>query len=222
MNVFITGVNKGIGLALALKYADEGANVIGVCRQASPELKDSEVEYWEGFHLTKDDAYENFEKVLKGRKLDIVINNAGILRNESFDSLGKASFHSIREQLEVNSLTPLRVIHALAPHLKNPAKVGIITSRMGSIEDNTSGGMYGYRMSKAAANMAGVSLAHDLKDRNVSVALLHPGYVRTDMTNNNGNIDPKESAEGLYNVMKNLTIETTGKFWHTNGEILPW
>ena len=93
---------------------------------------------------------------------------------------------------------------------------------MGSIGDNTSGGRYGYRMSKAALNMAGVSLAHDLKERGIAVAILHPGFVRTDMTSHQGLVDPPESAAGLLARIDELTIETSGTFWHMNGEILPW
>jgi NAD(P)-dependent dehydrogenase (short-subunit alcohol dehydrogenase family) len=93
---------------------------------------------------------------------------------------------------------------------------------MGSIGDNTSGGRYGYRMSKAAVNVAGVSLAHDLKARRVAVVILHPGFVRTDMTGHNGLIDPPESAAGLIARIDALTLESSGSFLHMNGERLPW
>lgn len=93
---------------------------------------------------------------------------------------------------------------------------------MGSIGDNGSGGHYGYRMSKAALNMAGVSLAHDLRPRGIAVAILHPGYVRTDMTGGGGHIDPPEAARGLLQRLDELTLESTGSFWHANGERLPW
>ncbi len=128
----------------------------------------------------------------------------------------------MRRQFEVNSLGPLRVTAALRGNLGQGSKVAIVTSRMGSIEDNTSGGRYGYRMSKAAVNMAGRSLANDLKDRGVAVAILHPGFVRTEMTGHQGLIDPPESAAGLIARIDELTLETTGGFWHANGEIIPW
>jgi NAD(P)-dependent dehydrogenase (short-subunit alcohol dehydrogenase family) len=114
------------------------------------------------------------------------------------------------------------VTHALLPQLGPGAKVGILTSRMGSIGDNTSGSRYGYRMSKVAVNMAGVSLAHDLRDRGIAIALLHPGYVRTDMTRHNGLIDPPEAAAGLISRMDDLSMGSSGVFWHQNGEVLPW
>ncbi|MGC4094116.1 MAG: SDR family NAD(P)-dependent oxidoreductase [Polyangiaceae bacterium] len=111
---------------------------------------------------------------------------------------------------------------AFAPRLASGAKVALITSRMGSIADNTSGAYYGYRMSKAALNMAGASLAHDLLHQGVAIAIFHPGFVRTEMTGNNGGIDPKEAARGLLERIDELTLETSGSFWHMNGEQLPW
>jgi NAD(P)-dependent dehydrogenase (short-subunit alcohol dehydrogenase family) len=123
---------------------------------------------------------------------------------------------------EVNSLGPLLTTQALVGNLGEGSKVGIITSRMGSIDDNDSGGSYGYRMSKAAVNAAGKSLSIDLKPKGIAVAILHPGWVRTDMTGHNGLIDTDESACGLLDRMEELTLETSGSFWHTNGELLPW
>jgi NAD(P)-dependent dehydrogenase (short-subunit alcohol dehydrogenase family) len=131
-------------------------------------------------------------------------------------------FDRMRRQFEVNSLGPLRVTYALLPNLDEGSKVVIITSRMGSIGDNTSGSRYGYRMSKAAVNIAGVSLSHDLRPRGIAVAILHPGFVRTEMTNHQGLIDAPESAAGLLQRINELTMETSGSFWHANGERLPW
>ena len=114
------------------------------------------------------------------------------------------------------------MVRAPLARLGEGARIGLVTSRMGSIGDNTSGGRYGYRMSKAALNMAGVSLAHDLRPRGVAVAILHPGFVRTDMTGGNGLIDPPESARGLADRLEELTLDNTGGFWHMSGEPLPW
>jgi NAD(P)-dependent dehydrogenase (short-subunit alcohol dehydrogenase family) len=102
------------------------------------------------------------------------------------------------------------------------SKIAVITSRMGSIGDNTSGGSYGYRMSKAAANMAGVSLARDLRSKGISVAMIHPGFVKTDMTGQGGKVAPADAARGVIARIDALGLETSGGFWHASGERLPW
>ncbi|MAL84047.1 MAG: short-chain dehydrogenase, partial [Idiomarina sp.] len=127
-----------------------------------------------------------------------------------------------RAQFEVNALAPLRVTEALLPNLKEGSKVAMITSRMGSIADNGSGSRYGYRMSKAALNAAGKSLSLDLKDQGISVVLLHPGFVQTDMVNHAGDIPAETAAERLIQRIDELSLDTTGQFFHSNGEGLPW
>jgi NAD(P)-dependent dehydrogenase (short-subunit alcohol dehydrogenase family) len=132
------------------------------------------------------------------------------------------NFQGIEQQFAINALGPLRVTTALLPLLHDGSKVVIITSRMGSIADNGSGGYYGYRMSKAAVNAAGVSLAHDLRGRGIAVALLHPGMVATEMTGKNG-ISPEEAVRGIVQRIDALTLETSGRFTHAGtGEQLPW
>jgi NAD(P)-dependent dehydrogenase (short-subunit alcohol dehydrogenase family) len=215
----ITGANRGIGLELARLLAERGDEVIAACRTASDELTELQVEVVEGVDVTDDDAVARFADTIGDRGIDLLINNAGILASESLNHL---DFDSIRRQLEVNALGPLRVTAALRPNLGRGSKVALITSRMGSIEDNSSGGSYGYRMSKAALNMAGRSLARDLESAGVAVIILHPGFVRTRMTGQQGNLDPAESARGLLERIDQLTLATTGSFWHANGEPLPW
>jgi NAD(P)-dependent dehydrogenase (short-subunit alcohol dehydrogenase family) len=148
----------------------------------------------------------------------VLVNNAGILAR---DSLAELDFDGMRRQFEVNALAPLRVTHALLPNLGAGSKVVIITSRMGSIADNGSGGYYGYRMSKAAVNIAGVSLARDLRDRDIAVLLLHPGMVATEMTGHQG-VPAAEAARNLVARIETLGLEQSGSFHHANGEPLPW
>ncbi len=124
-------------------------------------------------------------------------------------------------QYEVNTLGPLRVTEALADNLGEGSKVAIVTSRVGSIDDNGSGGNWGYRASKTAVNMVGTNLMHELRPRGIAVALLHPGLVATDMTGNHG-ISPADSAAGLIDRIDELTLETSGGFWHAEGYRLPW
>lgn len=149
----------------------------------------------------------------------LLINNAGILRDEA---LGSLNFETIQQQLEVNALGPLRLTELLIPNLENPSKVAMITSRMGSIADNTSGGRYGYRMSKAALNIASVSLARDLKNKGVAVGIFHPGLVGTDMIGGHGDITPDEAAIRIIQRIDDLSLKNSGTFWHSNGELLPW
>jgi NAD(P)-dependent dehydrogenase (short-subunit alcohol dehydrogenase family) len=216
--VLVTGANRGIGLELCRQFAARGDEVIATCRKASSQLRETGAEIHEGIDVTNHDSVRGLARALEGRRIDVLVNCAGILTRESLDDL---ALDRIREQFEVNAIAPLRVTAVLAGCLGQGAKVAIITSRMGSIEDNTSGGRYGYRMSKAAVNMAGRSLAHDLKERGVSVFLLHPGMVATELTGHQG-IPPEEAAADLIARIDSLTPEQSGTFWHAKGDPLPW
>ncbi len=214
----ITGGNRGIGLEICRQLSARGDQVIAACRKSSNALEETGAEVHEGVEVTDEASVRRLSKALDGRVLDVLINCAGILTRETLDDL---NVEQIRKQFEVNAIGPLRVTAALLPNLKKGSKVAIITSRMGSIEDNTSGSRYGYRMSKAAVNMAGRSLAWDLKDKGIAVVLLHPGMVATEMTGRQG-IPPEEAAKGLIARIDELDMKKTGTFWHQNGEALPW
>lgn len=216
----VTGANRGIGYEYCRQLQARGDRAIAVCRTASEELKQLGIPVEEGIDITSDASVADLRHRLGDTAIDVLINNAGILKRVTLENL---DFDNIREQFEVNALGPLRVTHALLPHFKAGSKIGLMTSRMGSIADNTSGSSYGYRMSKVALSMAGKSLAHDLKPRGIAVAILHPGLVQTRMTNfTAGGITPEESVKGLLTRLDELTLENTGTFWHANGEILPW
>ncbi len=217
--IVITGANRGIGLALAQQLSQRGDTVIAACRKTSRELGAAGAQAIEGVDVTSDDAVARLAETLEGREIDVLINNAGVLTREELDDL---DWDAMRRQFEVNTLGPLRVTKALLPNLKPGAKVAIISSRIGSIADNSSGGRYGYRISKTAVNMAGVCLAHDLRERGIAVVLLHPGYVRTKLTGMNGEIETEEAARGLIARIDETTLERTGTFWHANGAELPW
>ncbi len=216
--VLITGANRGIGLELCRQLRARGDEVIALCRKGSPELEALGVRLFEQVDVTDPAALKSVSQDLGDSQIDVLINNAGIFGNESFDRL---DFDRIREHFEVNALGALQVTSTMSPHLTKGSKVILITSRMGSIGDNGSGSYYGYRMAKAALNMAGVNLAHDFRSKGVSVAILHPGMVATDMTGRHG-IPPAESAAGLISRIDELRLEDSGGFWHANGERLPW
>jgi len=215
----ISGGNRGIGLELVRQLATRGDDVVVACRAASPELAALKVEVHEGVELTDDNAVAGFAKALAGREVDVLINNAGLLTNEALVDM---AFERMTRQYEVNALAPLRLSLALLPLMSEGAKVALVTSRVGSLADNSSGGNYGYRMSKAAANMAGVNLAIDLKERGIAVVMLHPGYVRTGMTGGRGHIEAGEAARGLIARIDAATLAGTGTFWHAEGYELPW
>ena len=220
--VLITGTNRGIGLELCRQLSAKGMHVIATCRHASKELKDLNVEIIEDVEVSAPASLAKLADKLKGRNIDWLINNAGIAGGIGLGDIDDSAVDSFIRMYRVNSLGPLLVTQALLPNLHEGSKVGIITSRMGSIDDNDSGGSYAYRMSKAAVNAAGKSLSIDLKPRGIAVAILHPGWVRTDMTDHGGLIDPDESASGLIKRLEELNLDTSGGFWHTNGERLPW
>lgn len=219
----VTGANRGIGLQLVTLLLERGEHVIAVCRSPSGELEGlaskGELRIEAGVDVSRAEDVASLAARLEGVTIDVLVNNAGILRRGSLDELRA---DDIVDQFVVNSLGPLRVTAALRGNLKAGSKVGIVTSRMGSIADNDSGGSYGYRMSKAAVNAAGKSLAVDLAKQDVAVALLHPGWVKTEMTNKTGLVEAHESAAGLLARLDELTLENSGTFWHMNGEQLPW
>lgn len=217
--IVLTGANRGIGLSMAQQLTARGDTVIAAVRTSSDELAATGAEVHENVDVADLASVEAFAKALSGRAVDVLINNAGLLTREPLDDL---DWDRIRTQFEVNTLGPLRVTKALLPNLKEGSKVAIVSSRVGSIADNSSGGNYGYRMSKTAVNMAGANLALDLKPKGIAVILLHPGYVRTGLTGMSGNIEPDESARGLIERIDAASLEASGSFWHADGTELPW
>lgn len=216
----VTGANRGIGLEYCHQLKERGDNVIAVCRSASDELKNLGVRIETDIDITDESSVANLLKRLDGEPIDVLINNAGIVERMGLDNL---DFESIRRQFEVNAIGPLRLTQALLPNLKSGSKVIMMTSRMGSIDDNTSGGQYGYRMSKVSMSMAGKSLSEDLKSKGIPVAILHPGLVKTRMTNfTDSGITTETSVKGLLARIDELNMDNTGTFWHANGEVLPW
>ncbi len=215
----VTGSNRGIGLELCRQLHARGDTVFATCRRRSKELEAVGCRIIDGVDVASDSAAGVIEKAVGDANIDVLMNNAGVLVP---DQLVGLDLDAVKRQLDVNAVGPLRLTTALLGRLKSGAKIGFVSSRAGSIGDGPGGGLYGYRMSKAALNMAGVNLARDVRDRGVLVALLHPGFVRTDMTGGAGNEDPANAARGLIARMDELTPEKSGHFFHANGQELPW
>jgi len=222
--VVITGANRGIGYAMAKICQERGDTVYALCRQSSIELNNLDVNVVEQVDVATQAGINKAVSALSEITIDLLINNAGILRDEQLNNLNQ---ETIIEQFNVNALAPLCLSHALLSNLTSGSKIALITSRMGSVTDNTSGGRYGYRMSKAALNIAAVSLARDLEAEHIAVGIYHPGYVQTGMVNSDGNfsngdISAHVAAMRLIGLMDNLAIADSGVFKHSNGETLPW
>ena len=216
----ITGANRGIGLELVRQLKERGEDVIATCRTPSSQLNSLSVRVETDVDITSGASVLKLRENLKDTKVDVLVQNAGIAE---FNSLSNLDPQSILKQFEVNALSSLCFVQSMINNLSESAKIALISSRMGSIEDNTSGGSYGYRMSKVALCMAGKSLSVDLKSKDISVAILHPGLVSTRMTGFTTNgIQPEESVKGLIQRIDELTINNSGTFWHSNGEVLPW
>jgi NAD(P)-dependent dehydrogenase (short-subunit alcohol dehydrogenase family) len=220
-NVVIVGADRGIGAAMANVYHQRGDTVIAVCLEEGTELDDG-VRVVPNIDVTDDHAVQRLA-ALTDQPIDVLVHVAG---RGSFDRWGEFDYAQMLADYDLNALGPLRTICALEANLQPGGKVGIVTSRMGSIGDNGSGRMYGYRMSKAAANMLGVNLYHQFEPRGIRVMLLHPGTVATAMTQGAPSWDeytkPGDAAEGLVSQMDRLGPDTPPEFRHADGTLLPW
>lgn len=220
-NVLVTGANRGVGLEICRQLHERGDMVIAVCRRRSPalgELARDGARVIQGIDVANPASPRALAQLLADERIDVLVNNAGLLTRETLEDL---DFDRMLYQYQVNALGPLRITAALLDNLAEGSKVAILTSRVGSIADNNSGGNYGYRMSKAAVNMAGANLALDLEPKGIAVILLHPGYVATEMTGGQG-IPVADAAAGLIERIDELVIEDTGSFRHAEGYELPW
>lgn len=217
--IVIIGASRGIGLELARQYVQLGHNVIATCRTSSKALESLNCEIINGIDVADDGLLDNISNLINAEHIDVLIHNAGVLVSDTYSNI---DFNNMRYHFEVNALAALKTVIGLSSKLRQGSKVGIVSSRVGSIQDNSSSNNYAYRVSKTAVNMIGKCLSIDLAAKGIALAMLHPGYVRTDMTANNGLIEVDESARGLIKIMDELSLNTSGRFKHTNGEDLPW
>lgn len=224
--VLITGSNRGIGLELARQYAAAGWQVIATCRHPEDASALRAVPGDLRIHaldVTDDAGIEALAHALRHNAIDVLINNAGVYgpRVTPYDALDT---HAWLDVLRVNVIAPVKISAALCHHVERSEKKRIvaITSQMGSIADNTSGGSYLYRSSKAALNAAMRSLAIDLKPRGVAVAVIHPGWVQTDMGGKEATLNVKDSVEAIRRTIDGIGLAESGQFFNYNGRILPW
>jgi NAD(P)-dependent dehydrogenase (short-subunit alcohol dehydrogenase family) len=221
--VLITGANRGIGLELSRQFTEAGWQVIGTARKPdqAETLRGQGAQVMQ-LDVTSQDSVDRLAADLEKQSIDLLINNAGILPRAS--SISETDFDDVTLTLAVNTIGPMRVTRALLPNLQSGdgKTVVNITSGLGSIANNSGGGFYGYRESKAALNMFTRSLANELRGDGFICIVVHPGWVQTDMGGANATLTVQQSVQGIRNVIENLATEDTGTFWNFDGTPLPW
>lgn len=225
--VLITGANRGIGLEFVRQYAEAGWNVIACCRDLAQAtgLQELVTTYpdIQAYALDVADfaAIEDLAATLKGVKIDVLINNAGVYPHSDLEHADPENWlHAFK----VNSMAQFKMATAFMPHVaaSQLRKMVTLSSKMGSLDDNTSGGSYIYRSSKVAANMVMKSLAIDLKPYGIAVATLHPGWVQTEMGGPDALIDTRTSVSGLRQVIEDLNLNNSGRFVAYDGKLINW
>ena len=225
--VLITGANRGLGLEFTKQYAADGWNVLACCRHPQSALDLQALAKVNANISIQALDVADFAQIdalalqLKDESIDVLINNAGVYPASSF---GDTNYQAWAEGFKVNSMAPLKMAEAFVQHITRGQlkKIATLSSKMGSLDDNTSGESYSYRSSKTAVNMVMKSLSIDLKPYGISVVTLHPGWVQTDMGGSNALISAHTSVSGLREVIESLSLESTGKFIAYDGKAIPW
>ena len=225
--VLVTGANRGIGYEFVKQYSKNNFNVLACCRSAenASQLQElaKEVKNIKIYELDVGNIniIKNLSQQLRNEKIDVLINNAGIYRSST---IGNINYDEWMESFKINTIAPYQIVEAFLDQILNSdlKKVVSITSKMGSIDDNTTGGSYIYRSSKTALNSMMRSLTHDLVDRGIATLTLHPGWVRTDMGGPGGWIDSFESVQGMIREIDKLTIDDSGKYLDYAGKSINW
>ncbi len=227
--LLITGANRGIGLELCKHYLDKGWEVHACCRKPKKarELKKlaekNEALTLHKLEVTKEKQMDALKKVLKDKPVDILLNNAGV-HALGASQFGKTDNKAWEEAVAVNLVAPMKMMEHFVDNvaISDRKIIASMSSKMGSMDDNSSGGSYAYRATKAALNAVMVSAAHDLRHLDIIALILHPGWVRTDMGGPNGEISVEESAEMLSKILDNCDITDSGKFFDIDGSVIPW
>ena len=225
--VLVTGANRGLGYEFVKQYSENKFDVFACCRNVNEAKKLKELaEISENIKIYELDVgnvktIKNLSQQLQNEKIDVLINNAGIYRSST---VGNINYDEWIESFKVNTIAPYQIVENFLEQIINSdlKKVVSITSKMGSIDDNTSGGSYIYRSSKTALNSMMRSLTHDLKNQGVATLTLHPGWVRTDMGGPGGWINSIESVQGMIKQIDKLTIDDSGKYLDYAGKTINW
>jgi NAD(P)-dependent dehydrogenase (short-subunit alcohol dehydrogenase family) len=228
--VLITGANRGLGLEFCRQYAEAGWRVLACCRDPERAAELRSLASQQGavsVHRLDVDRFEQIDALsreLAGQAIDVLLNNAGIYGGAEHNRFGSLDYELWTQVFRTNVQAPLKMAEAFLPDVERSSRklIVAITSLMGSLSDNTSGGAILYRSSKAALNAAMKSLSIDLHDRGIGVLLLHPGWVRTDMGGANAPTSPGESIAGMRRVIEGFKPGDSGRFLNFRGEELPW
>ena len=225
--VLITGANRGIGLEFARQYAAAGWNVLACCREPQhPSALHALASTHTNIRIFPLDV-GNFAQIdalalqLKDEAIDVLINNAGIYPHSTF---GDTNYDDWAQAFKINAMAALKMAEAFVQHITKSRlkKIAALTSKMGSIDDNTSGESYIYRSSKTALNMVMKSLSIDLKPYGISVVTLHPGWVQTSMGGPNALINTQTSVAGMRELIEDLSLNNTGRFVAYDGQEVAW
>jgi len=227
--VLITGANRGIGLEFCRQYAKQGWQVLACCRQPEQAVELNQLANSMSVEVHKIDVtnrkgIDELANRLKNQTIDLVIANAGIYGDSSGHGFGNLHYENWIKTLETNVLGAVKVIEALLPNLRlsNKPRIAVLSSQMGSIDDNSSGGSILYRSSKAALNATMKSIAIDLESEGVGVLIFHPGWVQTDMGGTYALINTKTSVTGMVEQISCFNMQNTGQFIKYDGSLLPW
>ncbi len=227
----ITGANRGLGLEFVKQYAAAGWRIHACCREPAEAKTLKQLAAASNGAITVHaldvadfDQIDRLADALSGDAIDLLLNNAGIYPDRGHSTFGETGYDAWALGFRVNTMAPMKMAEAFIEHVARSEmkKIALVTSKMGSVADNTSGAYYIYRSSKSALNMVAKSLALDLAPRGIAVALLHPGWVQTDMGGPNAWITPEQSIEGMRKVIDKVTLDDSGVFYAYDGQQVPW
>ena len=223
-NILIIGANRGLGLEFAKQYSNKNHNIFATTRNNSASQELNEIKNSNIFELdlNSDESLNKFVNEISPQKIDILIHNAGIFRDEQLEQ--DLDINAWMNEMRINAVIPIILARKLKANIQmaKDKKIVFISSQMGSIDDNYSGRFYFYRSSKSALNSAAKSLSIDWKEDGISILIIHPGWVKTDMGGNNANLEISDSISQMIKVIDDMTLSNSGSFVNYAGKKLEW